>query len=166
MGTSPYGVLVYGYALGGSEDGWKVQEVDTWGGLKTSWWAGYDLDDSEEGAACGPEDEGGAIGGLEEGEDEEYGSAEEALEGAVERLPEGPVKVSLVRLGHHEYTAHALAAWSKQAEWSSTVAVDFPELQERAVREDWDGVLREALRALGLTPVQDQPAWLLSSRYS
>ncbi len=43
MGSSPTGILAYGYALGGA-DGWDINEVDEYGGpdpTKVTW---YDED--------------------------------------------------------------------------------------------------------------------------
>ncbi|MFB8236133.1 hypothetical protein ACFC58_06235 [Kitasatospora purpeofusca] len=55
-----------------------------------------------------------------------------------------------------------LAAHSIEVERGRWEAVDFAGLEERARAEDWAGRLRGALTALGLTPAQESPAWLLA----
>ncbi len=45
MGMDPDGILVYGYALGGPEEGWKVDGLaDRWGSLVTPWYRREDDD--------------------------------------------------------------------------------------------------------------------------
>ncbi|WP_159401197.1 hypothetical protein [Streptomyces sp. NRRL B-24484] len=144
--------LDFGFALGGDESGWQVAEVDAYGALLADWARvddGTPLEEAGErvllaAAGFAPDP---ATGGSR------WRQQEEALQ------RQG---VRIVVHGHVDFPSYVLAAHSIEAERGHWAAVDFAELEARARAEDWAGRLRAALAALGLTPAQAYPAWLLA----
>jgi hypothetical protein len=160
MGVSTDAILAYGYDLGG-EDEWKVLETDEYGGLLpgTGGWVpdpeteeGYDLIGLAERHLL---DASGFTETYEDGRDGYFGregEAKAALGVEFETYCSGDypmyllaAKVLTVARGYVEDAGALIAA------------------ADEAARQEWDAKLASALRALGLTPAQERPAWLLCS---
>ncbi|MEZ7005005.1 hypothetical protein [Streptomyces sp. AD55] len=133
MGRSTNALLAYGYDLGGPDE-WKVQETCQYGGLTVEW---HDEEDDEN----------------------------DFIADAVRRL-------DAELRGHHiEIETHCsdgspsylLALDVTTAHRGHPESVDFQDLTRSRLAGDWDDQLAQALRALGLTPLQEAPAWLLAS---
>jgi hypothetical protein len=137
MGRATDALLAYGYDLGGPDNEWKVQETDRWGGLTVPW---YNAD---------PEDDG---------------DGDDFVETAKRVLAEAGV--AGVRFESHcsdSSTSVLLAAAVTTARRGAPVVVDLNDITRRQLAADWYGLLAAALHALGLTPTQGAPAWLLAS---
>jgi hypothetical protein len=153
--------LAYGYDLGTGE-AFKAAERGEYGEPKLPW-----LPTDEDGDSV--------YGGL--GEEVEkrllasVGFTEDnwRVEGYYDRKREAEkrVGVELDYSGHADYAGWVLVAkWSKRnVEWSEAMAVDLDELTNRPAYEGWDGRLADALTALGITPTQAGPKWLVYPSY-
>ena len=159
MGVSTNGILAYGYDLGGGDE-WQVRELDEYGDLipGTGGWVpdpeiedGYDLIGLAERHLL---DASGFTETYEDGQDGYFGrerAAKEALGVGFETYcsDESPMyllaaKVLTVARGYiQDAAAFILAA--------------------EEARPEMDAKLRAALEALGVTPVQEEPKWLLCS---
>lgn len=175
MGMDPDGILVYGYALGGPEEGWKIDGLAKWGSLITPWYRCEDDDCESTDEDEGDDDfatladrqlliahgftEGHPGWGDDVTEDARYAYY------ARRKAAEKAIGVEVSSCGGNEYPSFLLRAYRVSAEWSETVVIDWPALEARRVAEDWDGRLAAALIALGLKPLQDRPQWLLTSAY-
>ncbi len=58
-----------------------------------------------------------------------------------------------------------VAGSHRSVEWSETMALDPFLLQREPIDEGWDGKLEAALTALGITPTQGGPCWLVYPSY-
>lgn len=158
MGMHPKGKVFYGYDVGGGEGDWKftqAQESDTnpYGYLKTPW---YD-----------PE-------GDQDGEDVRE-LITKVLYDAIPGAPaveydwqrDEPVKehygVWLESHAHCDYPSYVLITHETTACQGDAVLLDLTELAATAQREDWDGKLAQALEVLQVTPIQEEPGWLLAT---
>lgn len=132
-GPSASGILAYGYALGGGDDGWKVQGAGEFGELPAAvdW---YDPD-----------------------EDDDFESA------AMDRLRAAGVGVEVVAYCSHAYPMFFLAAKSFNVAQGHTKGIDMAELLQASQSGDWDAKLQAALEALGITPLQERPSLHLCS---
>jgi hypothetical protein len=65
--------------------------------------------------------------------------------------------------GVTDYSAWALAAHVINVDWSDVVDLDA--LSAHPDREKWDAALTSAISALGITPTQEQPGWILCAYY-
>lgn len=150
MGRTASGLLVYGYDLGGPEDGWKIAEADECGDWEPEWSTEDDVID-----AAGRRLR--ASVGFEE--------TDRQADGYWERAREADVRtgVEFGCVGPDE--SWVLCAFRVDADGSETVPLDFVELAARAEREGWDARLARAVVALGITPTQERPQWLLASAY-
>lgn len=160
MGTSTDAILAYGYDLGAEENlqAREAQESEgnPYGYLKTAW---YDAENEE----------------MDEGIVERMTRVlYEAIPGApaVEYAweCEDPVKEHYgVWFQSHcsgEYAMWILTTSVTRAYRGSPKPVDTFVLEREPVEEGWDGKLETALRVLGITPLQEKPAWLLASYWS
>ena len=151
MGMSAGAHLVYGYDLGGGED-FKAAERGEYGEPKLPW-----LPVDEDGDSV-YDDFGDEV------EQRLLGS-----EGYWDRKKEAEkrVGVALTYSGHADYAGWILVAKDSErsVEWSETMPVDLDELTNRPAYEGWDKKLTEALTALGITPTQDGPKWLVFPSY-
>jgi hypothetical protein len=161
MGSSSSAVLAYGYDLGGEDEGWKFAECGEFGELPPLPWHQ-------------PYDEGGP--------DEDFDDAvmrrllaevagftevwsPGAAPGFMDRRHQAAARldVSIETYGYHNgsslLVAHALSVgdFGARALPRGFAAVDYAA---------WDSALAGALSALGLTPLQEQPAWILASAYN
>lgn len=160
MDPDPDGILVYGYALGGPEEGWKIDGLAKWGSLITPW---YRCEDDD--FATLADRQLLIAHGFTEGYPEEYTPGAVDAYYARRKAAERAIGVEVSSCGGNEYPGFLLRTYRVSAEWSETVVIDWPALEARRVAEDWDGKLAAALTALGLKPLQDRPQWLLTSAY-
>jgi hypothetical protein len=160
MGMSTDAILAYGYDLGG-EDEWKVREVDEYGGLLpgiADWVPDPEVEDDYDLIGVAERHLLNAAGFTETYEDgrDGYFSRESAAKDALGVQFEAywsddcpmyllAAKVVTVARGSVEDAGAILAA------------------ADDRTRQEWDAKLASAVAALGLTPVQDKPKWLLVS---
>jgi hypothetical protein len=159
MGVSTDAILAYGYDLGG-EDEWKVREVDDYGGLLvgTGGWVpdpeteeGYDFIGLAERQLLAS---AGFTEIYEDGRDGYFGREREAKEA---------LGVEFEAYCSDEYPMHVLAAKVLTAHRGDVQDAAAFILAAEEARPEMDAKLRAALEALGVTPVQEEPRWLLCS---
>lgn len=157
MGVSTDAILAYGYDLGG-DDEWKVQEVDEYGGLLDVGWV-PDPETGEDFDLIGLAERQllGAAGFTETYEDgrKDYFARENAAKAAL--------GVEFAFYCSDESPMHILAAKvhtvARGYVGDAAALID----ADAATRQEWDAKLASALHALGWTPVQEKPKWLLVS---
>jgi hypothetical protein len=160
--------LAYGYDLGTGED-FRAAERGEYGSPKLPW-----LNDGEDG-----EDEGFGGGverlllastgfveipwGQRKGYDEDARRAYYTAKAEAEKR----CGVELDHSGHSDYAGWVLVAKDSErnVEWSDVMTVDLDELTNRPSYEGWDTKLSDALAALGITPTQGGPKWLVYPSY-
>jgi hypothetical protein len=163
MGVSTDAILAYGYNLGGGDGDWLIEEVGEYGELKLPWFA-VNLDDD---------------GDDEDRDDDDFVTkAEKKLlvaqgfteidwraDGYYERKVAAEAASGVEFKGYcsDSYTSYVLAAKVIKAYRGDCPAVDFEALTREAVEGRYDEKLAAAIQALGITPKQTQPAWLLCS---
>lgn len=162
MGMSADAHLAYGYDLGSGED-FKAVERNEYGSPKLPWLPVDDegftdssaFDDLIEGVLLA------SVGFTEEwkGGDPTYWDRKQEAEKRC--------GVELAYSGHADYAGWVLVAKNSErsVEWSEVMAVDLDELTNRPAYEGWDMRLADALTALGITPTQDGPRWLVFPSY-
>lgn len=160
MGMSAEATLAYGYDLGTLED-FKAAERDEYGGPNLPW---LPEDDDSEGFASEVEDRLLAAVGF----------TEEWTPGAAERgyydrkrAAEKASGVDLDYSGHADYSGWVLIAKGSDVsvDWAEVMTLDMAELTNSPAVEGWDAKLVAALTALGITPTQDGPKWLVYPSY-
>jgi hypothetical protein len=156
MGVSTDAILAYGYDLGGDEDGWKVREAARYGELDLDWLDEEDEDSDGFGEQAMARIRA-AAGFTEtdwqaEGYFDRKHEAEAAAGVEIETYCSDEAPMYLLAA-----TVHTVArGYIKDAAALIAAADD-------ATRREWDAKLAAAVAALGLTPVQEQPSWLLCS---
>lgn len=161
MGMSADAHLAYGYDLGTGED-FKAAERGEYGSPNMSWLP-VDEDGDSEYADFGEKVEERLLASV--GFTEEW----TLNSGYHDRLDEARkrIGVELRYSGHTDYAGWALVATGSErsVEWSEVMTVDLDELTNRPAYEGWDTKLADALTALGITPTQDGPKWLVYPSY-
>lgn len=160
MGMTARAKLVYGYDLGTLED-FKAAERSEYGSPELPWFNEDETDEDGEEADFGTAVENllYAAAGFTEKWSRDNDGYFDRKKAAEERIG-----VDLDHSGSHEYPGFILyARGSKRSvEWSDTMALDLDVL---AATYDWDTKLAAALTALGITPTQDRPKWLVFPSY-
>jgi hypothetical protein len=154
MGTTIKAELSYGYRLQGGDGEWLVREVhpddsDEWG-LNLDWF-NEDEDSFDEAAKARLL---ASVGFTE---------TDYTVDGYYDRLDaaEKRLGVTLERTG---YDAQDLLLFTKQiGAYCGDAEVIDPAVLVAEADSDADARLRSALAVLGLTPLQEQPAWLLTA---
>lgn len=162
MGMSAEAHLAYGYDLGTGED-FKAAERDEYGAPKLPWLP-VDEDGACEHDEFGDEVEKqlfASIGFTEQWEPSKDGYWDR------KKAAEQRVGVELTYSGHADYAGWVLIATGSErsVEWSEVMVVEAQELDTRPAQEDWNAKLADALTALGITPTQDGPQWLVFPSY-
>ncbi|MFI7468168.1 hypothetical protein [Nonomuraea sp. NPDC049646] len=164
MGSSPSAFLAYGYDLGSGES-WKFRETDEYGYLDPSKVAWYDDGEDADGFVEQAERRLLAeIAGFTETWETWSGEGNffTAESAAKERLG-----VKFDTYSYHEYPMYVLAANVIEVGDDQALIVNpkdlTPDLGE-VLR--WNSALSAALEALGITPEQETPSWLLCAYYS
>ncbi|GGZ23733.1 hypothetical protein GCM10010387_16190 [Streptomyces inusitatus] len=161
MGRSTNALLVYGYDLGGDGDGdgWKVQETDEYGGLAELDW--FD-EEHPEADFCDAVERRllAVLGGFTEEWTEDARNT-----GYYDREKAAKARVHVKVETHCSDGApsYLLAVNVTTARRGDPVVIDVDDLTRSRLAADWDDLLAEALQALGLTPLQAAPAWILAS---
>jgi hypothetical protein len=153
--------LAYGYDLGSGED-FKAAERGEYGDPKLPW-----LPTDEDGDCVysnfGEEVENRLLASVG------FTEADWRADGHFERKrdAEKRVGVELDYSGHSDYSGWLLIAKESErsVEWAESMAVDLSELTNRPSYEGWDTKLADALAALGITPAQAGPKWLVYPSY-
>jgi hypothetical protein len=149
MGVSTNGILAYGYALGGPEDGWAIAEAGEYGEW-TPEWADDDL-----------------VGDAERHLLVSVGFTEDdwRADGYHDRrkAAQARVGVELEMYCSIDYPMYALVAHATTVYQGDAKKIDLAALERQRDEEGWDSRLRAALDALGMTPEQQAPGWLLLS---
>lgn len=154
MGSDPEARLAYGFDLGGGEPWYLAEATREWGQLDIDW---YDTDSDDRFADQ-------LIGRLHS-----LIPDTKPVESSYDR--EDAVRdhwgVALVRTGDPEAdTGYVLAAIDpgrdflpgyRSVEWSETMPLDLHELTTKPAEQGWDDKLTAAIKALGITPVREDP---------
>lgn len=163
MGSNPEACLAYGYDLGTDDDP-QIAERGEYG-FKLDWLD--NADGKDEDADIHPtfpdvaEDRLLASVGFAEtdyrvaGYHDRRRAAQEAL------------GVDIEFSGGHDVPGYILAAVEskRSVQWAETMALDLDAMRDPARLADWDAKLASAVAALGITPKQDQPRWLVFPFY-
>jgi hypothetical protein len=160
MDSSPSAFLAYGYDLCGEP--WKIAELgdyDLIDAEKVTW---YDDGEYAEGFIAQAEKRLLAeIAGFTETWETRTG------DGFVQRQFEAKERagVSFQRYGYREDPKWVLAAKVINVGVVTAKAVEPAELATHPDRPKWDAALFDAVKTLGITPVQETPSWLLCAYY-
>jgi hypothetical protein len=160
MGQSTNGILAYGYDLGGEEGGWKVREAGEYGELTLPWLPDpeaeedYDLEELLERRLL---DASGFTETYEDGREGYFGR---------ESAAKAALGVELESYCMGDYPMYVLATKVLTAYRGDCDVIDMAELSRPEILAGWDTKLSAALAALGMTPVQEKPAWLLCSYWA
>ncbi|MFF5655256.1 hypothetical protein [[Kitasatospora] papulosa] len=163
MGRATDALLVYGHDLGGNDE-WKVKELDKYGGLlETSWYSPVDDEadeDESDFATCATQHLIREIAGFREKYLETLDTASywDRLRDAEQR-----VGVRIASYCSDGAPSYMLAAHVTRIARGDIEEIDPVDLVERPALMGWDKQLAAALDALGLTPLQKTPRWLLAS---
>lgn len=136
MGHSINGKLLYGFALGGDEDGPLIEEIDEYGNWLTEWAVKLARDSDRSSEDPDPMRE-----------------MEDILQAAGLDVGEGG-RIQVTSYGHLEYSyCRALVTFEAEASWSTVTSLNLVELEERRQTEGWDALLAQAISILGITPI-------------
>ncbi len=159
MGTSTNAVLAYGYDLGGDEEGWKIQEADEYGELPEGL-AWYDPDGDDDLADQAHEwllaKLAGFPGKRHPGEHENDFFDRE-------KVAKELVGVEFESYCSSDYPMYVLAAHAITVYRGHSEVLDLGSLATDPAVNGWDDKLAAALAALGITPKQEKPGWVLVS---
>lgn len=171
MGSNARAHLAYGYDLGTSED-FQAAERGEYGSPKLPWFGAHDEDDETEGEGFGECVERillAATGFVEIPWElrKDYDEAAKTAYYNAKHEAEKRHGVELAFSGAYDYAGWVLVARGSErsVEWSEVMVVDLDELANRPGYEGWDTKLADALTALGITPTQDGPKWLVFPSY-
>lgn len=156
MGRSLSAKLVYGYDLGGGEGEWKVREADEYGGLPELDW--YD-EDSEDFVGDAEKRLLAVVAGFTE--TWETATADGLYER--EKAAKARLGVEFEWYGVSDYSEHVLGAHTVDV--CGAEVVDLAALAARPDIPKWDAALASAVAALGITPTQEKPGWILCAYY-
>ncbi len=162
MGVTTDAILAYGYDLGGGEDDqWRFEQVDEWGGPKLDWFSVDYENESEEDAPDFVEVAQARLLAQLAG----FTETDWEVEGYFGRKREAEKQLGVEFVGYcsDEFTLYMLAAHSITVNRGEVRMLDLAELQTMPQVGEWDRKLREACEALGITPTQATPGWILVS---
>lgn len=150
MGNSADAMLMYGYNLGGDDTGWEIVELDEDGCLDRSRLAWLDDDRTEDA-------ETHLLASVGFAEDDWR------AEGYFERKQAAERRVGVTFKNHCSGDSPMLvmSAHTITADWGNAQTIDLTALAQLVVDEGMDAKLAAAITALGMTPKQQSPAWLL-----
>jgi hypothetical protein len=153
MGTSTDAVLAYGYDLCGEP--WKIREIGEYDEPVLDW---YDEEDDSDFAAQAERRLLASIGFTETWETSTGDGYFKREEEAKARLG-----VTFETYCKDDYPLFILAAHVITVSRGDSEILDLPALMNAPVEHGWDDNLRAACEALGITPTQETPAWVLVS---
>lgn len=154
MGQSTDALLAYGYDLGGDE-GWKLEDCGEYGELPELPWLDENDDDFQSAAERHLLAE---IAGFTE----RWAKGSEGYWDR-EREAKARVGVQFDTYCSGNYPMYLLATKVITVHRGSVKDIDMAELAVEPEMNGWDEKLRAALTALGITPQQAEPRWLLAS---
>lgn len=159
MSTSTNAMLMYGYHLG-SDEQWEIQEVDEYGSIdygRIEWLADVDTEVEEIDFREMVEERLLASVGFTE--------TDWRAEGYYDRKKAAEARLGVTLEDHcsGECPMWVLSACTITAYRGDMKSISFTELAERVMDEGMDAKLAAAVTALGMTPKQERPAWLLCS---
>lgn len=158
MGMSPSAHLIYGYDIGGTGEGWKIREdMDS-----LSW-----VTDSVYGVSWDAEAHlmRTVAGFTEERGDRSHQQATEDGYFQRYRAAHERVGVELFRYGYNEEPSYVLGAHQEWVGDYGSTPVDLTKLVMHPDGSQWNTRLAAAIKALGITPEQDRPRWILAAAY-
>ncbi|MBT2449459.1 hypothetical protein J7F03_20680 [Streptomyces sp. ISL-43] len=153
MSTSTNAVLAYGYNLGGDDAGWTFRETGEYGEPNLDW---YDNEAEDDFATAAEARLLASVGLTEKWGDNPDGGFWEREKAAKARLA-----VELDSYCHVEHPMYVLAAKVITVYRGDAKILDPTELA--AIPPEWDERLAAAVAALGITPDQERPGWVLVS---
>lgn len=155
MGMSTSGILAYGFDLGGPEK-WEVREAGEYGELPPLDW--YNEDDENSYFIEAAERRLLASIGFTE-------TWHQGNEGYFRREREARAQlgVAFETYCSGDYPMHLLTTKVITAYGGDAHQIDVAEQAQAPAAGGWDAKLTQALRVLGLTPVQERARWLLCS---
>jgi hypothetical protein len=158
MGMSTKAILAYGYDLGGDSSEWKVEGAGEYGELPDLDW--YDPDDED-----GDGFETVAITRLLASVADFTEEWEPDAEGYFDRQREAEARVGVEVRTHcsGDYPGFILATKVITVYRGDVEQIDPAWMATAPGEGDWDAKLAAAIEALGITPLQEQPRWLLCS---
>jgi hypothetical protein len=147
MGMNTRAKLVYGYALGGDEDGWQVAEASEYGEWSPEWLGDDDLITAAEQRLL---------------ESVGFTEADWEAEGYFDRKRAADQRLGVEFVPHGgEFSCWSLVCHQITVEWGEAAQVDLAALMAAVGEGGWDAKLAAAVQALGATPKQGRPSWLL-----
>ncbi|ATY17139.1 hypothetical protein CU254_41930 (plasmid) [Amycolatopsis sp. AA4] len=157
MGDTASATLAYGYDLGGGEDGWKVEQAEDYEQPKVPWYdpETEDEDEDEDIIEAAERRLLATLGGFTETDRHADGYRDR------KKAAEKSLGVEFVMHGDRYSTCYALATTTIDVQAGDATPVNPAELSDPADLTRRDRRLADALGALGLTPLEDRPRWLL-----
>lgn len=156
MGQSTNAMLMYGYHLGGPDGGWEIQQADEFGGLDVNQIPWLRLDDESDFITQAEQKLLESVGFTE---------TDWQADGYFDRERAAEARLGVTFESHcsGDYPMWVLAAAEMTAYRGDARIVDLAALAQQVADEGWDDKLAAAVEALGITPKQAKPAWLLCS---
>lgn len=156
MGQSTNGMLVYGYNFGGL-DGWEIEEAGEYGEWQPEW-LNSDSDEDEDDDVI---EAAGKVLLASVG----FAETDWQADGYYDRkrAAEARLGVEFDSYCSGDYPMWVLAADVTTVYRGDVKVIDFAALEQAREDGDWDAKLAAAVQALGVTPKQDGPKWLLVS---
>lgn len=154
MSTSTNAILAYGYNLSNG-DGWAFRETGEYGEPKLDW---YD-DETEDGDDFATAAEARLLASI--GFTEKWGDNLDGNFWQREKDAKARLGVELESYCHVEHPMYVLATKVITVYRGDAKTLNPAELA--AAPPEWDERLGAAVAALGITPVQERPAWILVS---
>lgn len=162
MGQSTNGIIAYGYDLGGDE-GWKLQGLGEYGELPDLPWYNPENED-DEGFQSAAETR--LLAEIAEFTEEyPYDEPKETRSAYFERERQAKARIGIKfdTYCSGDYPMFLLATKVITVRRGSVEEIDMTELAVAPEMNGWDEKLQAAVTALGITPIQDKPKWLLAS---
>lgn len=75
------------------------------------------------------------------------------------------IGVTFESYGSYDYGGRILAVYETSVNWGCSGVLDLAALAAQPATEGWDDKLAAAISALGITPKQERPGWLLCAMY-
>lgn len=158
MGTSTNAVLAYGFNLSDGDD-WLIKEVGEYGQPVIDWYD--DREEAEDGFVAQAETK--LLISLA-GFTETHWSADGYYDRKIDA--EQRLGVGFEHYCHGDYPMYVLAAHVITVRRGDSLLLDLNELATEPERQGWDAKLDAAVKALGITPTQAKPGWVLCSYWS
>ena len=155
MGQSTNAMLVYGYHLGSDDNGWELEGVGEYGELPTLDWHDSESDEAD----FGTDAELRLLASVG------FTETDWTVDGYHQREREAKARLG-VELETHcsgDYPMYLLIAKGITVYRGDVKKIDFAELAAEVQAKGADEKLRAAVQALGITPKQERPQWLLCS---